>query len=40
MEIEELLRNIDDVPDEIRKSVVNNGGGHANHSLFWKILPC
>lgn len=38
MEIEELLRKINDVPDDIRTAVVNNGGGHANHSLFWKNM--
>ena len=36
--IEEILSNIDDVPMEIRQAVINNGGGHANHSLFWKVL--
>ncbi len=36
--IEEILQNIDSVPDTIRTAVRNNGGGHANHSLFWSIL--
>ncbi|GCE22138.1 superoxide dismutase [Dictyobacter kobayashii] len=36
--IEELLRHIDDVPERIRTVVRNQGGGHANHQLFWKIL--
>ena len=36
--VEELLRNIDSVPDDIRTAVRNNGGGHANHSLFWQIM--
>jgi Fe-Mn family superoxide dismutase len=36
--IEELLRSIDDLPDSIRTVVRNNGGGHANHSLFWEIM--
>ena len=36
--IEEILRNIDTVPEEIRKDVRNQGGGHANHSLFWQML--
>ena len=36
--IEDVLRNIIDVPQEIRQAVINNGGGHANHSLFWKVL--
>ena len=37
-EVEELLRDIDSLPEEIRTAVRNNGGGHFNHSLFWKIL--
>lgn len=36
--IEEVLRNINDVPQEKRQAVINNGGGHANHSLFWQIM--
>jgi len=36
--IEDLLKNIDRVPKEIRQTVINNGGGHANHSFFWKIM--
>jgi Fe-Mn family superoxide dismutase len=36
--IEELLTNLDSVPEEIRSSVRDQGGGHANHSLFWQIL--
>lgn len=36
--VEEILRNINEVPDNIRQSVINNGGGHANHSLFWTIM--
>jgi Fe-Mn family superoxide dismutase len=38
MSIEELLRNIEDVPAEKRQAVVNNGGGHANHTAFWHWL--
>ena len=38
MEIEELLKNIDKIPESIRTAVRNHGGGHANHSLFWEIL--
>ncbi len=36
--IEDLLRNIDSVPESIRTAVRNNGGGHANHTLFWEIM--
>ena len=37
-DIEELLRDIKSVPEDIRTAVRNNGGGHANHSLFWPIM--
>ncbi len=36
--IEELLRNINDIPEAIRTAVRNNGGGHANHTMFWEIM--
>ncbi|WP_053365911.1 superoxide dismutase [Bacillus sp. FJAT-27245] len=36
--IEELIANLDAVPENIRTAVRNNGGGHANHSLFWTLL--
>src|SRR5699024_1987428 len=36
--IEDLLKNIDQVPESIRTAVRNNGGGHANHTLFWQIM--
>jgi Fe-Mn family superoxide dismutase len=36
--VEELVSNLDAVPEAIRTAVRNNGGGHANHSLFWTIL--
>jgi Fe-Mn family superoxide dismutase len=36
--VEDLLRGIADVPESIRQAVVNHGGGHANHTLFWQIL--
>jgi Fe-Mn family superoxide dismutase len=36
--IEKLLAGLGDLPDNIRTAVRNNGGGHANHSLFWTIL--
>ena len=37
-DIVSLLKNIKSVPDAIRQAVINNGGGHANHSLFWEIM--
>jgi superoxide dismutase, Fe-Mn family len=36
--VEDLIRNLDAVPADIRGPVRNNGGGHANHSMFWKLL--
>ena len=36
--IENLISAIDTLPESVRVSVRNNGGGHANHSLFWEIL--
>lgn len=36
--IESILADLNSVPDEIRVAVRNNGGGHANHSLFWKVM--
>ncbi|HEX5351770.1 MAG TPA: superoxide dismutase [Trichococcus sp.] len=36
--IEELLADLNSVPEDIRTAVRNNGGGHANHSLFWTVL--
>ena len=36
--IEEVLTRINEVPEEIRQAVINNGGGYANHKLFWEIL--
>jgi Fe-Mn family superoxide dismutase len=36
--LEDLLRNIKSVPENIRTAVQNNGGGHHNHSLFWEIM--
>jgi Fe-Mn family superoxide dismutase len=36
--IEDLISHLDAVPEAIRTAVRNNGGGHANHSLFWQIM--
>jgi Fe-Mn family superoxide dismutase len=36
--IEELLRDLNAVPEDIRTTVRNNAGGHMNHSMFWKIM--
>ena len=36
--IENILSNMEDVPESVRGAVRNNGGGHANHSLFWKVM--
>ena len=36
--VEELIGNLDAVPEGIRTAVRNNGGGHANHTLFWQIM--
>lgn len=36
--VEDLLRNIDSVPESIRTAIRNNAGGHANHTLFWEVM--
>jgi Fe-Mn family superoxide dismutase len=36
--VEEIVANLDAVPESIRTAVRNNGGGHANHALFWQLL--
>ncbi len=36
--VEDLLKGISSVPEDIRTAVRNNGGGHANHSMFWQIM--
>ena len=38
MPIEDLMRRINDVPENVRTAVRNNGGGHVNHSMFWQIM--
>jgi Fe-Mn family superoxide dismutase len=37
-DIDALMRRLDEVPADIKGAVRNNGGGHANHSLFWKVM--
>jgi Fe-Mn family superoxide dismutase len=36
--VEELVQHLNDVPENIRTAVRNNGGGHVNHSMFWQIM--
>jgi Fe-Mn family superoxide dismutase len=36
--VEDVLKDLTALPDDIRTAVRNNGGGHANHSLFWEIM--
>jgi Fe-Mn family superoxide dismutase len=36
--VEDLIRGISTVPEDIRTAVRNNGGGHANHTMFWQIM--
>ena len=36
--LEQLLRELQSVPEAIRQKVINNGGGHANHTMFWEIM--
>lgn len=36
--LDELLKDLDNLPKEIQTAVRNNGGGHANHSLFWELM--
>jgi superoxide dismutase, Fe-Mn family len=37
-DIEEVIANLDQLPDDKRTAVRNNGGGHVNHSFFWQIM--
>jgi Fe-Mn family superoxide dismutase len=37
-DLDKLLKSINLLPENIRQAVINNGGGHANHSFFWKIM--
>jgi superoxide dismutase, Fe-Mn family len=36
--VEDLLKDLNSIPEDIRTAVRNNGGGHANHSMFWPIM--
>ena len=36
--VEDLLRDLNSVPEDIRTTVRNNGGGHVNHTMFWQIM--
>ena len=36
--VEELIKDLNSIPEDIRGAVRNNGGGHVNHSMFWKIM--
>ncbi|MGH2515840.1 MAG: superoxide dismutase, partial [Ktedonobacterales bacterium] len=38
MSVDDLMRNLNSVPENIRTAVRNNGGGHVNHSMFWQIM--
>jgi len=38
MSIDDLVKNLNEVPEKIRTAVRNNGGGHANHTLFWEVM--
>ena len=38
LSIDDLVSRLNEVPDNIRTAVRNNGGGHANHSMFWQIM--
>jgi Fe-Mn family superoxide dismutase len=38
LDIEEVLKRIDEVPDDKKQAVINSGGGFANHNLFWNVM--
>src|SRR3989338_3207639 len=38
MKVNELLKKINDVPENIRTAVRNHGGGHSNHTFFWQVM--
>ncbi|MBS3066894.1 superoxide dismutase [Candidatus Pacearchaeota archaeon] len=37
-DLKEILMDVDSLPEKIRNSIINHGGGHINHSLFWELL--
>lgn len=37
-DLEQLLSDVETIPADIRQAVINNGGGHLNHALFWELL--
>ena len=37
-DLKETLKNIEEVPEKLRNAIINHGGGHINHSLFWELL--
>lgn len=38
LKLPELLQRVNELPEDIRQAVINNGGGHYNHSTFWKLI--
>lgn len=38
LSVEELVARVKEVPDNLKAAVINQGGGHANHSLFWQVM--
>jgi superoxide dismutase, Fe-Mn family len=36
--VEDLVKNVDTLPEDVRKTIRNNGGGHLNHTMFWEIM--
>ena len=37
-DLEKLLADVESIPEDIRQALINNGGGHLNHALFWELL--
>ncbi|MFS5767658.1 superoxide dismutase SodA [Streptococcus agalactiae] len=37
-DLEALLADVSQIPEDIRQAVINNGGGHLNHALFWELM--